>query len=180
MLAVTAGNTVLLDANDCKICGLPLRHVREKFPSVDFVLRSHSSANSRVCHEYLDGDGRDYESIDNKEDYLRSFSNFMRAIQPRFAVPFASNHCHLHREARRFNRWQQTPKDVRDYFRRYKEEHGLATELITMLPGSTWSDRNGFKLASEADWFVDRSAGSRRTRKQTRRNWHSTTRPKPR
>jgi UDP-MurNAc hydroxylase len=156
MLAVRAGNTVLLDANDCKICGLPLRHVRRKFPRVDFVLRSHSSANSRVCHEYLDGDGRDYESIDNKEDYLRSFSNFMRAIQPRFAVPFASNHCHLHREARQFNRWQQTPKDVRDYFRRYKEEHGLATELITMLPGSAWSERNGFTLASEADWFVDR------------------------
>jgi UDP-MurNAc hydroxylase len=156
MLAVRAGDTVLLDANDCKICGLPLRHVKRRFPSVDFVLRSHSSANTRVCHEYLDGDSGDYGSVDNKEDYLRSFSNFMSAIQPRFAVPFASNHCHLHRETLKFNRWQQTPKDVRDYFRRYKEERGLSTELVTMLPGSTWSDRNGFTLAPEADWFVDR------------------------
>jgi UDP-MurNAc hydroxylase len=156
MLAVRAGDTVLLDANDCKICGLPLRDVKRRFPSVDFVLRSHSSANTRVCHEYLDADRADYESVDNKEDYLRSFSNFMSAIRPRFAVPFASNHCHLHRETVKFNRWQQTPKDVRDYFRRYKDEHGLATELITMLPGSIWSDRSGFALAPEADWFVDR------------------------
>ncbi len=156
MLAVRAGNTVLLDANDCKICGLPLRHVKRMFPSVDFVLRSHSSANTRVCHEYLDGDSSDYSGVDVKEDYLRSFSNFMSAIQPRFAVPFASNHCHLHRETLKFNRWQQTPRDVREYFRRYKDERGLATELVTMLPGSTWSDRGGFTLASEADWFVDR------------------------
>jgi UDP-MurNAc hydroxylase len=154
MLAVKAGNTVLLDANDCKICGLPLRHVKKQFPVVDFVLRSHSSANSRVCQEYLGGG--DAENVDNKEDYLRSFSNFMSAIQPRFAVPFASNHCHLHREARRFNRWQQTPKDVEDYFRRYRREHGLATELMTMLLGSIWNDRSGFELAAEGEWFVDR------------------------
>jgi len=156
MLAVRAGNTVLLDANDCKICGLPLRHVKRRFPSIDFVLRSHSSANTRVCHEYLDGDNSDYGGVDDKEGYLRSFCNFMSAVKPRYAVPFASNHCHLHREARRFNRWQQTPKDVQDYFRRYKAETGTATELITMLPGSTWNDRTGFAFASEAQWFSDR------------------------
>ncbi len=158
MLAVKAENTVLLDANDCKICGLPLRHVKKLFPRVDFVLRSHSSANVRVCHEYLDRDPGRYESVDDKEGYLRSFSNFMSAIQPRYAVPCASNHCHLHREALRFNRWQQTPKDVRDYFERYRIEHGLATELVTMLPGSIWSDQNGFDLAPEADWFSNRDS----------------------
>jgi UDP-MurNAc hydroxylase len=156
MLAVRAGSTVLLDANDCKICGLPLRHVKRRFPSIDFVLRSHSSANTRVCHEYLDGDGGDYDSVDDKESYLRSFSNFMSAVKPRYAVPFASNHCHLHREARQFNRWQQTPKDVQDYFNRYRLETGIATELVTMLPGSMWSDRSGFTLAPEAQWFSDR------------------------
>jgi len=157
MLAVRAGGTVLIDANDCKMCGLPLRHVKRLFPEVDFVLRSHSSANTRVCHEYLDGDGRGYESVDNKQDYLRSFANFMAAVRPRFAVPFASNHCHLHRDTLKFNRWQQTPKDVEEYFRRYKAEHGLETELVTMLPGSTWNDSGGFALAPEADWFSARA-----------------------
>jgi UDP-MurNAc hydroxylase len=156
MLAVKAGKTVLLDANDCKICGLPLRHVKKLFPSVDFVLRSHSSANVRVCHEYLDREAGNHDSVDDKEGYLRSFSNFMSAIQPRYAVPFASNHCHLHRDALRFNRWQQTPKDVKDYFQRYRAERGLRTELVTMLPGSIWSEYDGFRLASEADWFSNR------------------------
>jgi UDP-MurNAc hydroxylase len=156
MLAVRAGGTVLLDANDCKMCGLPLRHVKRLFPSVDFVLRSHSSANTRVCHEHLDGDQSGYEGVDNKEDYLRSFANFMKAMRPRFAVPFASNHCHLHRDTLRFNHWQQTPKDVQDYFRRFKADHGLATELVTMLPGSIWSDRSGFTLTPESDWFTAR------------------------
>src|SRR3984957_3075285 len=156
LLAVRAGGTVLLDANDCKICGLPLRHVKKKFPSVDFVLRSHSSANTRVCRQYLGADGQDYDSVDSKESYLRSFANFMKAVKPRYAVPFASNHCHLHRETRQFNRWQQTPKDVQDYFRRYRAEAGIETELVTMLPGSTWNDRTGFSLTSEAQWFSNR------------------------
>lgn len=156
LLAIRAGRTVLLDANDCKICGLPLRHVKALFPSVDFVLRSHSSANTRVCHEYLDGAGGTYGDVDNKEDYLRSFCNFMAAVKPRYAVPFASNHCHLHRETRQFNKWQQTPKDVRDYFRSYKATSGTATELVTMLPGSLWNEHTGFALASEEQWFSDR------------------------
>jgi UDP-MurNAc hydroxylase len=156
MLAVRAGGTVLLDANDCKICGLPLRQVKRAFPAVDFVLRSHSSANTRVCHEYLDDPAGNYERFDNKEDYLRSFSNFMRAVKPRYAVPFASNHCHLHRETRQFNRWQQTPRDAQEYFRSYRAANEISTELVTMLPGSTWNDRTGFKLTSEAQWFVDR------------------------
>lgn len=156
MLAVRAGQTVLLDANDCKICGLPLRQVKKLYPSVDFVLRSHSSANTRVCHEYLDGAGSNYGDVDNKEDYLRSFCNFIGAVKPRYAVPFASNHCHLHRETRQFNKWQQTPKDVRDYFHTYKATRGTETELVTMLPGSLWNDRTGFALAPEAQWFSDR------------------------
>jgi UDP-MurNAc hydroxylase len=155
-LMVEAGGTVLLDANDCKICGLPLKQIKRRFPRIDFVLRSHSSANTRVCHEYLDAPAQAYELVDDKDDYLRSFSNFMSAVKPRYAVPFASNHCHLHRDTRRFNRWQQTPKDVRDYFARHRAETGLATELVTMLPTSTWNDTTGFHLAPEAQWFFDR------------------------
>jgi UDP-MurNAc hydroxylase len=157
-LLIEAGGTTLLDANDCKICGLPLRQIKRRFPRIDFVLRSHSSANTRVCHEYLDAPAQTYELVDNQEDYLRSFSNFMSAVKPRYAVPFASNHCHLHKDARRFNRWQQTPKDVRDYFARYRSETGLATELVTMLPGSIWSESSGFALSPESRWFSDRES----------------------
>jgi UDP-MurNAc hydroxylase len=158
MLAVKAGNTVLLDANDCKMCGFPLKQVKSRYPSVDFVLRSHSSANTRVCHEFLDHHRNDYELVDTKEDYLRSFCNFMSAIQPRYAVPFASNHCHLHRDTLRFNRFQQTPKDAEQYFRNYKTQNPIRTELVTMLPGSIWDERRGFTLAPENEWFIDRDS----------------------
>ena len=158
MLAISAGGSVLLDANDCKMCGLPLRQVKKLFPAIDFVLRSHSSANTRVCHEYLDQAGGSFERVDNKEDYLRSFANFMSAIKPRYAVPFASNHCHLHRDTRQFNQWQQTPKDVRDYFRLYRAQTGIDTQLVTMLPGSIWNDVTGFALAPDAEWFEQREA----------------------
>ena len=156
MAAIRAGDTVLLDANDCKMCGFPLKQIKRRFPSIDFILRSHSSANTRACHEYLDEESCDYERVDNKDDYLRSFANFMGALKPRYAVPFASNHCHLHRETRRFNKWQQTPQDVQDYFRKYKRDNPIRTELVTMLPGSTWDDRAGFELAPEDLWFTDR------------------------
>jgi UDP-MurNAc hydroxylase len=158
MLAISAGGTVLLDANDCKMCGLPLRQVKQRFPAIDFVLRSHSSANTRVCHEYLDRPAGSFEQVDNKEDYLRSFANFMSAVKPRYAVPFASNHCHLHRDARQFNQWQQTPKDVSDYFRRYKAQTSIATDLVTMLPGSLWNDKTGFTLTSDQEWFEHRES----------------------
>ena len=157
-LVICAGKTVVLDANDCKICGLPLRQIKQRYPDIDFVLRSHSSANTRVCQEYLDRERRDHEGVDSKEDYLRSFANFMLAVKPRYAVPFASNHCHLHRDTLHFNRWQQTPRDVEDYFRQYKLRHGLRTELVTMLPGSVWDERSGFALSPEGRWFVDRDA----------------------
>ena len=157
-LVIEGGGTTLLDANDCKICGLPLRQIKRRFPCIDFVLRSHSSANTRVCHEYLDAPAQTYELVDSQEDYLRSFSNFMSAVRPRYAIPFASNHCHLHKDARRFNRWQQTPKDVRDYFARHRSETGLTTELVTMLPGSLWSESKGFSLSPESRWFSDRES----------------------
>jgi len=147
------GGTTLFNANDCKIAGLPLKQVLDRHPRIDFAFRSHSSANSRVCHTYLDSEERDFDST---ERYLRSFSNFMAAVRPRFAVPFASNHCHLHKDTLHYNSWAQSPRDVKQYFDRYREENGLETELVIMLPGSQWSDQEGFTKVAEMEWFDQR------------------------
>src|SRR5436190_872743 len=88
---VETSTTTLLNANDCKIAGLPLQHLLKRHPRVDFALRSHSSANSRVLYEEI---GAPSGYADDRDAYLRSFSNFMAAVAPRYAVPFASNHCH--------------------------------------------------------------------------------------
>jgi len=152
-LVIRSPNVVLLDANDCKIAGLPLTQITRAFPRIDFALRSHSSANPRICHHYLD---RDDIVLDDRAHYLRSFCNFMRAVQPRYAVPFASNHCHLHRDTIQFNDYIQTPLDVAAAFEQLRAREGLSTEIKVMLPGSSWSEGDGFTL-SDTTPFSERN-----------------------
>jgi UDP-MurNAc hydroxylase len=153
-LVIHSPRVTLLNANDCKICGLPLAQVTRDFPRIDFAFRSHSSANSRICHEYLD---KEQIAVDDPENYLRSFCNFMRAVKPRYAVPFASNHCHLHRDTLQFNDYIQTPFDVAAYFDALRSREHLPTELKVMLPGSSWSEADGFSLV-DTKAFSDRGA----------------------
>jgi UDP-MurNAc hydroxylase len=144
----------LLDANDCKICGLPLAQLTREFPRIDFAFRSHSSANGRVCHQYLD---QEQVAVDARESYVQSFCNFMRAVRPTYAVPFASNHCHLHRDTLQFNDFIQTPLDVAAYFDNVRSAEQLSTELKIMLPGSSWDEADGFNLVDTRP-FSDRQA----------------------
>jgi UDP-MurNAc hydroxylase len=99
-IVVEGGGVTLLNANDAKIAGWPLRHLVARHGPIDFAFRSHSSANARVCWR-LEGDTA--YVVDDHEHYMRSFVQFMDAVQPRFAVPFASNHCHLHDDVFAFN-----------------------------------------------------------------------------
>jgi UDP-MurNAc hydroxylase len=151
-LVIRSPDTTILNANDCKIVGLPLQQILSDFPRIDFALRSHSSANTRVCYRYI---GEPGEPMDDRENYVRSFCNFMRAVRPRYAVPFASNHCHLHRDTVDLNAYIQTPLDVAAYFERFREEHALPTQLEVMLPGSSWDEDAGFHLV-DTSIFVQR------------------------
>jgi len=51
---LSSRRVTLLNANDCKILGLPLKRLLRDHPKIDFAFRSHSTANARLCHEYLD------------------------------------------------------------------------------------------------------------------------------
>ncbi len=156
VVVIESASTTLLNANDCKIVGLPLKQLLDNHPNIDFAFRSHSSANSRVLYELI-GDGSKHNPQDNREDYLRSFANFMAAVKPRYAIPFASNHCHLHRETFRFNDWIVSPIEVRNFFQPYRQQHNLTSEIVTMLPGSTWDEAAGFSLADDRI-FDDRAS----------------------
>ena len=57
VLVIEADGKVILNANDCKTMGLPLRQILGRHPRIDFVLRSHSSANARLCFEIMDRGG---------------------------------------------------------------------------------------------------------------------------
>lgn len=142
-VVVEGGGTVLLNANDAKIAGYVLQQIVNNHSPIDFAFRSHSSANTRICYE-VTGD-KEFIS-DDREHYFRSFMYFMDAVRPNYAVPFASNHCHLHEDVLAFNSYISNPLELRSY---YESQGHREWSLQVMLPGSCWSDAEGFSLRSE-------------------------------
>jgi len=89
--------------------------------------------------------------MDDRNHYFRSFEAFMDVVNPRFAVPFASNHCHLHDDVFKFNSYISNPLQLRSYC---DSLSARSWTLKVMLPGSSWNDSCGFTLSPETD-FVD-------------------------
>jgi UDP-MurNAc hydroxylase len=149
-LAIEDGRTTLLDLNDCKITGRPLAQVLKRHPSVDFVFRSHSSASAYPwCVETDDPSSLSYRS---NEDYVREFANTAQILHARYAIPFASAHCFLHRETTRFNDTAVSPDDVKTWFDAHKPE---GSECVVMVAGDSWSDAGGFDV-HPGDWFSNK------------------------
>lgn len=149
-------NTTLLDCNDCKTFGLPLRQITNRFPRIDFALRSHSSASPiPYC---VDGYKERFPELRTQHDYIEEFSRFALSVGARYAIPFASNHCFLHRDTYHFNDTAVRPEAVRDRFRRLAKETNSDSECVVMTPGSTWSEEYGFKIAtfdfSDSDAYI--------------------------
>jgi UDP-MurNAc hydroxylase len=145
-LVIECDGVTLLNANDSKLMGLPLRQVLRRHPSVDFVFRSHSSANSRLCYEIIDDPTME---VDDAGRYVRDFAAFARATGARFAIPFASNHCFLHKDVFPLNHTVTTPDMVRRHF----EEEGITKpEVKIMVSGDWWSSESGFAI-EENDYF---------------------------
>ena len=142
-LVVETPEMKLLNANDCKIAGAALRSIIKRHGPFDFALRSHSSANDRVCYKLESGD----YSFDDKNHYSRSFALFMDAVKPKYAVPFASNHCHLHKDVYGMNSLVNDPFKLEDYL----TENNLLqdVELKIMLSGDSWSSESGFDIDPE-------------------------------
>ncbi|WP_437785984.1 hypothetical protein [Sorangium sp. So ce1097] len=152
-LVVEAEGITLFNANDAKLTGGPLHQLLARHPRIDFVFRSHSSANGRLCYEVVDAPGA---PVDDIEAYIASFARFVKRTGARYAVPFASNHCFLHKDVFAFNNTIQTPRMVEEHFRK----HGITSpELKVMLTGDSWSTDAGFSISAEtARYFDDRDA----------------------
>jgi UDP-MurNAc hydroxylase len=143
--AVLAGGGVtLFNCNDAKFFGLPLRQILGDFPRIDFLLRSHSSAGPiPFCVE-------NYERLPREmlvqSDSADQFVRCALHVGARYAVPFASNHCFLHRETIAFNGTATTPEEVRRHYQEVAAKVGSRTECVVMPPGSSWSDQDGFRI----------------------------------
>ncbi len=137
-IVIEMGAHKVLNANDAKIAGLPLRAIVSRHGSFDLAMRSHSSANARACFR-IEGEAVDH---DEPLHYARSFKLFMDAVKPKYAIPFASNHCYLHRDTERFNEIAVNPLRLRTQL---DAMGGLEhSSLVVMAPGARWHAAHGF------------------------------------
>lgn len=128
----------LLNANDCKIAGSSLEQIKKKHGKFDFAFRSHSSANDRICYNIEQSD----LVFDNPSHYTNAFMLFMDNVKPKYAIPFASNHCHLHKDVFQFNKIINDPFQLKNHI---TNNGGLkSSDLKVMLTGDSWSKEDGF------------------------------------
>lgn len=174
-LVVEGGGVRALNANDAKFMGSPLQQIIDRHAPFTFVFRSHSSANDRACYESPDEtDGPERE---DPTGYARSFYSFIEKTKPAYAVPFASNHCHLHQDVFSFNDRIQTPMEVE----RYVASRGgfTRTQLKIMVSGDAWDSENGFHLQRHT-YFTEREGHIRQYRDDQREILQSTYRKEER
>jgi UDP-MurNAc hydroxylase len=143
-VVMSGGGVNLFNCNDAKFFGLPLRQILRDTPRIDFIFRSHSSAAPiPYCVE-------NYERVlphsAAQTDAAEQFARCALHVGARYAIPFASNHCFLHRETLRFNHTATTPEDVRRHYRELAASAGVQSECVVMPPGSSWSDTAGFEV----------------------------------
>ena len=150
-LLIECDGVKLLNLNDSKHMGLTLKQIVRKHKPIDFVFRSHSSANERLSYEIVDEPGA---PVDDLERYIKEFAQTARATKARFAIPFASNHCHLHKDSFHFNQYIQHPLLVEDYFKQHQIQ---SPKVKVMVSGDSWCSDNGFAI-SDKDWFTNRTA----------------------
>jgi UDP-MurNAc hydroxylase len=140
-IIMEAKDLVLLNANDCKIAGASLKYMLGRHRRIDIALRSHSSANDRVCYTIKDND--EFHN-DDPSHYTTSFKYFMDAVKPRYAVPFASNHCYLHRDVLKFNEMINDPYKLECQLHETEKIGGW--ELKIALSGDIYTPNTGFLI----------------------------------
>lgn len=150
-LVVETPEFKILNANDCKIAGASLEQIKKIHGQFDFAFRSHSSANDRICYKI---EGSNY-SNDDPAHYTRAFKLFMDNVKPKYAVPFASNHCHLHKDVFSFNDVINDPYKLKSEI----ENLGglLESKIQIMMTGDSWNVNDGFAIdLSSQDFFDDK------------------------
>src|SRR5437867_8388583 len=141
-LVIEADRTTFLNLNDSHVTGLALRQILKRHGRIDFLLRSHAPAQGYpVCYDAQDAAELTFHG---REEYIIRFVNSIRIVRPQFAIPFASNVCHLHPETLAFNKDHITPREVAETCR---EVFDSQSPVVVMMPGDSWGRAAGFKLS---------------------------------
>jgi UDP-MurNAc hydroxylase len=131
-LVVEDQTSRILNANDAKIAGPALTEVCRRRGPFDLAFRSHSSANPRIRFRVVNQEGY---IADDREHYFRSFKLFMSVVKPKFTIPFASNHCHLHDDVFALNSYVSNSAQLAEYLKENPLPSGVT--LQQMLPGAS-------------------------------------------
>jgi UDP-MurNAc hydroxylase len=140
-IVIKADGVTLLNLNDTKFVDSVFEKMIRRHTPIDFVFRSHSSAQAYPSC-YQSEDPRDLQLRSN-DHYINDFYAAARRCQARYAVPFASNVCFLHKESFDQNNDTVSPLLVKKLYRKINEED---PDVVVMLPGATWESREGFRL----------------------------------
>lgn len=150
-LLINCDGQKIMNLNDSKHMGLTLKQITENHKPIDFVFRSHSSANSRMSFELID---KPDEIIDDVNRYIQDFTNTAIAVGAKYAIPFASNHCHLHKDSWKYNTLVQTPIMVEEYFKKHNIK---SPQLVVMVSGDTYDSATDTFSLHQEDWFTKRN-----------------------
>ena len=127
-------NDFILNINDSKQQKLMANHILSSIGdgNLKAMLRSHASANSRICIKNRNGSEKE-NNDKSKEEYSREFLNAALFYKPKVAIPFASNMCYLHKDTFAYNNHSNTSDLLYKYFESSKEFKNINVQLV--LPG---------------------------------------------
>ncbi|MDP3938097.1 MAG: MBL fold metallo-hydrolase [Deltaproteobacteria bacterium] len=151
-LVVGNGRTTLLNLNDSKMRGAPLRWILRRHGPIDFLFQSHSNA-SGYPYCYTSEDAAEVR-VRDRSDYIEEFAYVGSTIRPRYAIPFASNHCYLHKDTIEFNSLIVSPIEVQEHYNTCKIPD---SSCVVMTSGDSWDESSGFSLGEHRE-LLDRES----------------------
>ena len=127
-------NDFILNLNDSKQQSLMAKHIASSISdgNLKVMLRSHASANSRICIRNRDGSKKE-NNDKSKEVYSREFLSAASLYKPKLAIPFASNMCYLHKDSYKYNSHSNTSDLLYNFHLSSKEFQKINVQLV--LPG---------------------------------------------
>ena len=127
-------NDFVLNINDSKQQKMMSKQILDSIGggNLKAMLRSHASANSRICIKNRNGSEKE-NNDKNKVEYSREFLNAALFYKPKVAIPFASNMCYLHKDTFTYNNHSNTSDLLYKYFESSKEFKNINVQLV--LPG---------------------------------------------
>ncbi len=138
ILIIKVDNKILVNLNDAKPLPSSWKWLIKNFNNPDFMFRSHSLAWSYPTKYSFEKDDEDFLE---KETYMQEYLQCILFLKPKYAVPFASYICHLHKETLQDNKHLTTPYELEKYVA--KNYSGKSLFKI-MNPSGKYSENKGF------------------------------------